>query len=306
MAGLTAARALSDAGRTVHVVEKSRGLGGRLATRRTREGWTFDHGAQFAKGHDAEFAAYLSQARDQGAAADWVSEGHHLPVGLPGMSGLVAPLAAGIDVQFGATVTTLERTDEGWSVTGDGMDGLTAGAVIIAIPPAQASALVKPVAPEIADRLAGVEVDACLAAMIAFDDLVTALPDLMRDPTDDLQWVVRESAKPGRADRPERFTVHASVDWSRRHLEREKDEIGRLLAGLLRDLIATRGGQMPEPIRVMGHRWRYARTRTPLGSAFAVSTCNTLFAGGDWALGDRVEAAFLSGRAMSHALGASD
>ncbi len=43
LAGLGAARALAGAGREVVVFEKSRGLGGRLATRRV-EGAVLDHG----------------------------------------------------------------------------------------------------------------------------------------------------------------------------------------------------------------------------------------------------------------------
>ena len=44
LAGLSAARALTAAGHTPVVFEKSRGLGGRLATRRTEFG-PIDHGA---------------------------------------------------------------------------------------------------------------------------------------------------------------------------------------------------------------------------------------------------------------------
>jgi len=46
IAGITAARTLAQAGWHVIVFEKSRGAGGRIATRRTEWGG-FDHGAQF-------------------------------------------------------------------------------------------------------------------------------------------------------------------------------------------------------------------------------------------------------------------
>jgi len=45
IAGLACARKLIDAGHAVRVFEKSRGVGGRMATRRTPQG-TYDHGAQ--------------------------------------------------------------------------------------------------------------------------------------------------------------------------------------------------------------------------------------------------------------------
>ena len=46
MAGLSAARALVDAGRSVVVFDKGRGIGGRMATRRLGAA-VFDHGAQY-------------------------------------------------------------------------------------------------------------------------------------------------------------------------------------------------------------------------------------------------------------------
>ena len=58
LAGLAAARSLADAGVTVTVFEKSRGVGGRTATR--REGlWAFDHGAQYATFRDARLAPWV-------------------------------------------------------------------------------------------------------------------------------------------------------------------------------------------------------------------------------------------------------
>ena len=47
ISGLSAARTLQDHGLTVTVFDKSRGVGGRMSTRRTDQGTTFDHGAQY-------------------------------------------------------------------------------------------------------------------------------------------------------------------------------------------------------------------------------------------------------------------
>ena len=47
MTGVVCARNLKDAGYETIIFEKSRGIGGRMATRRTSEGLQFDHGAQY-------------------------------------------------------------------------------------------------------------------------------------------------------------------------------------------------------------------------------------------------------------------
>ena len=91
LAGLVAAGRIAAGGGTVTVFDKSRGLGGRLATRRRPHG-TFDHGAPVVHCEARQVAPLAARA----ACLRWGELGH---VGLPGMSGLVRPLAAGLDIR---------------------------------------------------------------------------------------------------------------------------------------------------------------------------------------------------------------
>ena len=63
MAGITCARTLAQAGCAVTVFEKSRGFGGRMATRHTEFG-NFDHGAQYFTARDDRFIQALQTASD--------------------------------------------------------------------------------------------------------------------------------------------------------------------------------------------------------------------------------------------------
>ena len=63
MAGITCARTLAQAGCAVTVFEKSRGFGGRMATRHTEFG-NFDHGAQYFTARDDRFIQALQTATD--------------------------------------------------------------------------------------------------------------------------------------------------------------------------------------------------------------------------------------------------
>ncbi len=69
IAGLTAAFELTRRGLDCEVLEKSRALGGRMATRR-HDDCAFDHGAQFFTVRTPEFAAFLA---DVGLADDLVA-----------------------------------------------------------------------------------------------------------------------------------------------------------------------------------------------------------------------------------------
>ena len=84
MAGIACARGLKDAGSDPQILDKGRGIGGRLATRRTQEGWHFDHGAQYIRATSKHFAAAI-----EAAVSPWLIDDGPTPlVGTPGMSGL--------------------------------------------------------------------------------------------------------------------------------------------------------------------------------------------------------------------------
>jgi len=70
LSGLIAARDLASRGHTVVVVDKGRGVGGRLATRRIGDA-VFDHGAQFFTVRDARFQAIVDEWLDGGVVRVW-------------------------------------------------------------------------------------------------------------------------------------------------------------------------------------------------------------------------------------------
>ncbi len=118
MAGIACARRLVDRGLTPVLLDKGRGIGGRMATRRVTlddAELRFDYGAQYVTAREAGFAETLTSVPE--AAAVW-NDGAEYPhlVGLPGMSGLPRALAQGLDVRQGVEVTALRRRDAGWTV----------------------------------------------------------------------------------------------------------------------------------------------------------------------------------------------
>ena len=117
LAGLTCAHALREAGLAPRVFEKSRGLGGRLATRRT-DGLAFDHGAQFMTARGAPFAEWLDGAVARGEAAEWrpdgLDGGRRRYVGVPKMNAPLRHLADGLEPAVRTEVAAVARDDGGW------------------------------------------------------------------------------------------------------------------------------------------------------------------------------------------------
>ncbi len=293
VAGLTAARTLRAAGRSPRVLDKGRSIGGRLASRQTREGPAFDHGAQYVTARLDGFAQELSLAAATGTAAVWeTAKGRARYVGMPAMNSLAGHFAGDAEVELGVEVTSLRAGPDGWTVaTTEGEEAFET--VLLAVPAPQAVRLLGD--HPLVERLRQVEMAPCLTLMAAFEPGPPAPFTSREDRTADLAWVAHDGGKPGR-EAAATFVAHAGEDWSRAHLEADKDEIARLMLPLLCDAI----GRPDEEARLLrGHRWRYARVTAPLGAPCIADHSGTLLLGGDWCLGARVEAAWQSGIALA-------
>ena len=297
MAGLACARRLAEAGLSPVVLDKGRGIGGRMATRRvtldTSEPLQFDHGAQYVTARDPAFAALLDGMAAQGAAGLWRDgSGRRRWVGLPGMSGLPRAMSTGLDVRQSVQVTGLRPAGHGWALetTAGPME---AQAVVLTMPAPQAAALIGLDHP-LAAQLRAVRMDPCLTLMAAFpaDAPTPFLSEACA--SGPLAWIAQDSSKPARPGGPTAWVAQASPDWSEGHLE----EAPATLAARLLPLLARRLGLDPAlACHASAHRWRFARVASPLGRAFLAR--GNLWLGGDWCLGARVEAAWQSGTAIA-------
>jgi hypothetical protein len=332
-AGLACARTLADHGLDVVVFEKGRGPGGRAATRRTDEGFAFDHGAQYLTVKDPRFGRYVRSWVHEGLAGRWsprtvrfadgsgpdfaeaVEPGRPRIVGVPAMSALLRHLAADLDVQTGSRVLdlpsggvgTLELAEVG-GAGGRGGDGDDLPArregpfdwVVVTAPPAQGARLLAEASPMLGERLRQEPVVApCWSTMVAFDDDVPVDWDsaFVEEGTGSpLSLVARDASKPGRADRPT-WVLHAGPAFSRDHLEDDAEAVAGTLVEAFRAL--TGASTLPRLTYRAAHRWRYARVEHPIGEACLVDRDAQVVYAGDACLGGRIEAAFLSGIAAA-------
>ncbi len=90
--------------------------------------------------------------------------------------------------------------------------------------------------------------------------------------------------------------AQAGEAFSTAHLDKTPEEIAALMLPLLCDRL----GVAPTHVtHAAAHRWRYARVTQALGQPFLLSADGSLFLGGDWCIGPRVEAAWTSGTAIA-------
>lgn len=183
ISGLTCARTLADHGIDVVVFEKSRGAGGRMATRRTAEGAQFDHGAQYLTVRDGRFERYVKSWLQDGIVAPWESRICTLTcgrwewtpkttpryVGVPGMGAICRHLAADLHIQFGRRVAPPERVHGSWRLRDVEGEHLGVFDCVITSAPAPQSAELLAIAPDLQQAARAVNMNGCWAALLVFD-----------------------------------------------------------------------------------------------------------------------------------------
>lgn len=209
ISGITAAQRLSQAGYRVLVLDKSRGLGGRMATRRVT--WpqgdsptvAVDHGCRLIERPIHSGESWLTAWINQGLLQPWTPTeltldangvvAHRTPQeeGTPpyydipqGMSALVKAMATGLSIQRHSRVTQVLPLPQGWRVdwvndavghgVGSGPEATTsleARALVLALPAAQ---IVPILTPAVAHQAALAPLIAAAAAVM-FDPIVTVM-----------------------------------------------------------------------------------------------------------------------------------
>ena len=239
IAGLACARHLAEHGLQVVVLDKGRGIGGRMATRRdalSSGEARFDHGAQYFMAKTDGFRRMLEGL--PGASAGWQDGADQsFIVGVPGMSAVPRALAAGLNVRQEVEVTELLSTPHGWIVqTADAQ--FEAARVVVTVPAPQVAPLLGKNDP-LVEQIAHVTMAPSLTLMAAFPAGSPMPFASRRSENEDLAWIARDSSKPGRPDTTVNWVAQASPRWSADHLEADKDAISALMLPMLCNVIGT-------------------------------------------------------------------
>ncbi|MDQ1157909.1 renalase [Sphingomonas sp. SORGH_AS 950] len=297
MAGLSCAARAAEAGCDVRLFDKGRRPGGRLSSKTVfAEGldFAFDYGAQYLTARDPLFRAQVADWEKAGIVARWPAAGADAWVGTPAMATIPAHMAGAHQVRWSTHIRSVARDATGWTLVHDeGCEG-PFDALVLAIPAEQVGPLIAAHDPGLAQRAAACPSAPCWTVMLGFDTrLSVADVPALRDPID---WAARNPAKPEHGG-GEAWTIHATEDWSRRHLERDAASV---TASLLR-AFEEQTGSLPPPVHAAAHRWRYARSAKG-GTGAHVRPDIALAACGDWLIAPRVESAWMSGRQAADGL----
>lgn len=327
MAGVTAAKILKDEGVNVTVFEKSRGVGGRMSTRRNEFGH-FDHGAQYFTASEPEFQKVVDHWLKSDIAAVWpgtiiqrknerlspITPGTIRFVGTPYMNSPVIDFSKGLSIRTNCELKQVHReTDGTWQLefvdTSKNKRVEKAGGfdvLIMSTPAPQAKHFLQPWSKEI-DPAGHLEqaYHSVWATLIAFHKPLGLSFEgcFVNEPSQisGLSWVANTTNKPKRpvlGKGIESWILHGKEDWSLSYLEEKSENIAQRMLKDFSGLFSIE----QQPIFLKAHRWRYARPKSPIEEAFLWHDSLGLGVCGDWCGGPKVQGAYLSGLKLAQVL----
>ncbi|MFQ4138303.1 NAD(P)/FAD-dependent oxidoreductase [Nodosilinea sp. PGN35] len=339
LSGLTAAQRLHREGYRVVVIDKSRGLGGRLATRRLGS-IAIDHGCRYLQPFADPVASPLPALLAAEVLRPWRPESFELSsdnaltavppqvlYGAPqGMSAVAKTLAVDLTVQRHWLATALQPLPRGWRIEGQFLgeaqptppETFEARAVIVAIPAPQAIALIgtaaqhHPELRELCHQLQDVTFEAVITVMAGYGNQAARLPNqqgtegwmVASDTHPTLRWLALDSSK-RTTPQDSVVVLHSSAAFAAEVLEQsDLEPAGKTLL----TAAASLGDWLSSPQWMQVHRWRYGFVRRALGrDILSHAAIPTLVGCGDWCQGGNAEGAIAAGNraavATARALG---
>jgi predicted NAD/FAD-dependent oxidoreductase len=300
MCGLTAAGILQEAGHRVVVVDKGRGVGGRMATRRIDEA-VFDHGAQFLTARSEWFINIVSALQEAGIVSPWFTgddaESHIRYRGATSMNAIAKHLAYGLDVRTSTVVTSIRRAADRWTVAFDSGDVLSCDACIITAPIPQSLALVHSneldLDAQTLSQLQNISYDPCFAVLATLDGPSGQPTGGPLRPVDSTAIaLISDNQKKGVSPAP-CITIHSTVEFARQYIE--DPETAHTI--MIEEVSNHFGSAITSSVI---HRWRYAQPSSVFEAPFGVlNSSPLLLLAGDAFGGPRIEGAALSGRSAA-------
>ena len=300
ISGVACAVELAAAGVPYRLLDRGQGIGGRMAVRAV-DGRPAELGAPYFTAHDPLFTGVVGSWRDRGLARRWTDTFHvGTPEGLQGtttgpiryaaiggLGSLVEDLARGLAIEHPVEVLDVLSLDGQLSV-----DGQPASAVVLAMPDPQALDLLG--ADLLGERavLSGTLWEPVIALVARWPERIwPELDGVFVNESPVLTFVADDGSR--RGDGAPVLVAHADPVFSARHLDEPEGAAPAMLAELATVLRLDQ-----PPAWHLAKTWGVAKPAAGRTEPFFLGPAGIGLAGDGWHGRPRIEAAYLSGRAL--------
>lgn len=334
IAGLMVGRNLGElqAQKCIDIFEKSRGVGGRMATRRY-DSWLFDHGAPFFTARNTTFQRWLLPLITKQVITPWQPklitlspgkkpfkrqwyEPHYVGVG--GNNRLAKYIAGGQHIVLNSTIRSCNKIGKHWFLTDDNNNQYGPyDWLITAMPAAQVVALYETCvnAPPLPIFIPETQMTSCFSLMLVYEQALPVNWQWARVNDSCIASITLEYAKPQVAH-GFAVVIKSTEAWAEKYKHAELAWVQAHLLHEFNMLLAADVGSMPNLLYNDCHRWLYSQkcnkreadeantvtdTKVP-PSGFYSDDMQGISCCGDWLLDGGIESAFLSANALSQHL----
>ena len=289
MAGLSAARILTQKGHEVTVLDKGRGVGGRMATR-TIENAKADHGAQYFSVKTPEFQTLISELQSDNITAEWqLAQRENVRyIGAKGMNSIPKKMASSLNVLVNEKVILIEnkiiKTESGNIYPFDNL--------LITMPIPQIIDLFQNSKMILSEKdksvFAEIEYKPCIAVMAVLKEPTKIVSGGIILENQSVAWIADNFQK-GITETPT-VTIHASSSYSDKHFDDDLKEVAKdMLASVNQYVISE------NIVSTQTHRWRFSNATKRYEANFYQIENQAIYLAGDGFGMGNVEGAFLSG-----------
>jgi predicted NAD/FAD-dependent oxidoreductase len=304
IAGLMAGKKLQENGIKVTILDKGRGVGGRMATRRISKN-IFDHGAQFLTANDATFTQYISEWASKDIIRIWgkkadihpqngENDKQNIYIGSNGMTSIAKYLATDLSVELNRRVEILNYFENHWEIKTNTQEVFESDAVILTAPLPQSLELLHsgnlPASNGIQAQLEEIKYHTCIALMVVYQEMVE-LPETgaLKLSGEPLAWIA-DNRRKGISKGHSAITIHAGNEFSRMYWQQDDEMLAKNI------LYIAAGWLKSSYSEYQLKRWKYSRPRTTFSqSYYKLPTKIPLVLAGDAFGGPDIEGAALSG-----------
>ncbi|MCM3772668.1 FAD-dependent oxidoreductase [Priestia aryabhattai] len=299
MTGLTAAAELQKAGIEVFLLDKSKSVGGRMATRRVGDGRA-DYGAQFFTVRSDEFQQDVNKWIGDKEVKKWFGDHHPRYQSINGMNALAKYLAKDLCVYVNRKVQTIDFQNGRYQLYTEENEIFEATDIIFTPP-----------SPQVIEILnnSKLQADQFILKTLKFSPCLVAIVELYKEvpygdhgqltnPSSTIQRIVNHQQKG--ISKTSVFSVYMNKDWSEKHFDEHENELLWAIKNEIKEWI---GANHIKSIQLK--KWRYAEVKRVLHQPFAEIMPSLLVAGDAFLRGEdvtnhsRLESAYLSGKSAA-------
>ena len=305
ISALTAARKLNNAA-DVTIFDKSRGVGGRIATRRA-DPFTFDHGAQYFLIKNNDFESFVAPFIERGIVKrrdayfkefeggevirerQWNENFAHY-VGAPNMNAFCKSLAENLKIIKNTKIHQVVKSDIGLRLIDD--KGLELGVFdwVISTVPSKQAINILPKNLNFYDEISSIEMSPCFTLMLGFEKDLNLDFDAAMIHNELISWLSVNSSKPDRS-KDLSLVIQSTNRWADKNLKLDRDFVIKKMISEASSIISR---DLNAAVHKDVHGWHFANAQKRDLGVFVDYDMN-IAACGDWCMHGRVEAAYLSG-----------